>query len=153
MTLFYSQSLVEVYHRHDRIAVHDRDRRPYKYSTVEDHLASKHRYQTDWNPDKFIQKGEEVGQACRDYIKGIIDSRQHPEQAYKSCQGVLSFASRAGHKRLNDACKRAMDYGDYSYHTIRIILEKGYDKSFPAEEHPSTEVPTHENIQGKEYYQ
>lgn len=152
VTLFYSQSLVEVYYRHDRIAVHDRDRSPYKYSTVEDHLASKHRYQTDWHPDKFIQKGEEIGPACRDYILGIIESRQHPEQAYKSCQGVLSFAARAGHKRLNDACKRAMQYGDYSYHTIRIILEKGYDKSFPVEELPSTEIPAHENIRGKDYY-
>jgi transposase len=152
VTLFYTQSLVEVYHKYDRIAVHDRDRRSYKYSINEDHLASKHRYQTDWNPDKFLQRAEEIGQACRDYITGIIESRQHPEQAYKSCQGVLSFAARAGYKRLNEACKRAMQYGDYSYHTIRIILEKGYDKTIPDEEPPSSEVPSHQNIRGKEYY-
>lgn len=152
VTLCYTQSLVEVYHKHDRIAVHDRDRLPYKYTTNEDHLASKHRYQTDWNPDKFLQRGEEIGPACRDYIAGIIASRQHPEQAYKSCQGVLSFAARAGHKRLNDACKRAMQYGDYSYHTIRIILEKGYDKIIPVDELTSIEVPLHQNIRGKEYY-
>ena len=152
VSLFYTQSLVEVYHKHDLIAVHDRDRRPYKYSTNEDHLASKHRYQTDWNPDKFLQRADEIGQACRDYITGIIESRQHPEQAYKSCQGVLSFAARAGYQRLNDACKRAMQYGDYSYHTIRIILEKGYDKTIPDEEPPFIEVPSHQNIRGKEYY-
>ena len=152
VTLFYTQSLVEVYHKHDRIAVHDRDRMPYKYSTNEDHLASKHRYQTDWNPEKFLQRAEEIGQACLDYITGIIESRQHPEQAYKSCQGVLSFAARAGHKRLNDACNRAMAYDDYSYHTIRIILEKGYDKTIPDDEPQSTEVPLHQNIRGKQYY-
>lgn len=152
VSLFYTQSLVEVYHKHDLIAVHDRDRRPYKYSTNEDHLASKHRYQTDWNPDKFLQRADEIGQACRDYITGIMESRQHPEQAYKSCQGVLSFAARAGYQRLNDACKRAMQYGDYSYHTIRIILEKGYDKTIPDEEPPFIEVPSHQNIRGKEYY-
>lgn len=152
VSLFYTQSLVEVYHKHDLIAVHDRDRRPYKYSTNEDHLASKHRYQSDWNPDKFLQRADEIGQACRDYITGIIESRQHPEQAYKSCQGILSFAARAGYQRLNDACKRAMQYGDYSYHTIRIILEKGYDKAIPDDEPPFIEVPSHQNIRGKEYY-
>jgi transposase len=152
VTLFYTQSLVEVYHKHDRIAVHDRDRRPYKYSTNEDHLASQHRYQTDWNPDKFLKKAEEIGQACRDYITGIIEGRQHPEQAYKSCQGVLSLAARAGHQRLNNACRRAMQYGDYSYHTIRVILEKGYDKTIPSEDPPPVEVPVHQNIRGKEYY-
>jgi hypothetical protein len=39
VTLFYTQAIVEVYHKHDRIAVHDRDRRAYKYSTNEDHLG------------------------------------------------------------------------------------------------------------------
>jgi hypothetical protein len=45
-----------------------------------------------------------------------------------------------------------MQYGDYSYHTIRIILEKGYDKNIPVDEPPSIEVPLHQNIRGKEYY-
>ncbi len=38
------------------------------------------------------------------------------------------------------ACKRAMQYGDYSYHIIRIILEKGYDQIIPVDEPPSIEV-------------
>lgn len=152
VTLFYTQSLVEVYLKHDRIAVHDRDRRPYKYSTIEDHLASKHRYVSDWNPEKFIQRATEVGQECHDYILGIMESRQHPEQAYRTCQGVLSFAARTGHKRLNNACKRAMQYGDYSYHTIRVILEKGYDRDIPPEEISLPEIPSHDNIRGREYY-
>lgn len=152
VTLLYSQSLVDIYYRHDCIAVHDRDRKPYKYSTIEDHLASKHRYVTDWNPEKFIQRASEVGDACRDYILGIIKSRQHPEQAYRSCQGVLSFASRAGHDRLNNACKRAIQYNDYSYHTIRVILEKGYDRDVPSQELVVPTVPPHTNIRGPEYY-
>jgi hypothetical protein len=114
--------------------------------------ASKHRYQTDWSPEKFLQRAEEIGQVCRDYITGIIESRQHPEQAYKSCQGVLSFVARIGQQRLNNACLRALQYGDYSYHTIRIILEKGYDKTIPVNEPQSIEVPLHQNIRGKEYY-
>jgi transposase len=152
VTLFYTQSLVEVYHKHDRIAVHDRNRQAYKYSTHEDHLASKHRYQTDWSPGKFIEKAAEVGQECRDYIVGIIESRQHPEQAYRSCQGVLSFAARAGKERLNNACRRALKYGDYSYHTIRVILEKGFDKDTSAEESNLPDIPSHDNIRGPEYY-
>jgi transposase len=149
--LLYTQDLVEVYYKHDRIAVHDRDMRPYKYSTNEDHLASKHRYLSDWNPDKFIQRASEIGVECQEYIKGILESRQHPEQAYRSCQGVLSFAARAGYERLNNACKRAMQYGDYSYHTIRVILEKGYDRDISPEE-IHLELPSHSNIRGREYY-
>ena len=152
VTQLYSHSLVEVYYRHDRIAVYDRDRRPYKYSFVEDHLASKHRYMTDWNPDKFINRATEVGEQCREYIIGILNSRQHPEQTYRTCQGVLSYALRAGYERLNNACKRALQYGDYSYHTIRVILEKGYDRDVQSPEQKLPDVPSHDNIRGPEYY-
>lgn len=152
VTLLYSQSLVEVYYRHERIAVHNRERTPYKYTVNDDHLASKHRYITDWNPNKFIERAKEVGDACRDYITGILNSRQHPEQSYRSCQGILSFSSRAGNDRLNNACKRALQYGDYSFHTIRIILEKGYDRDIPLQEKQLPEVPLHPNIRGQDYY-
>jgi len=152
VTILYNQSLVEIYHRHDRIAIYDRDRRPYKYSFVDDHLASKHRYITDWNPDMFIQKAATIGEPCREYIIGIINSRQHPEQAYRSCQGILSFAARVGYERLNNACKRALQYEDYSYHTIRIILEKGYDHDLPSPDPNSPDIPPHDNIRGPKYF-
>jgi transposase len=152
VALLYSQAEVEVYYRYDRIAVHQRDRRPYKHTLTEDHLASKHRFMSEWNPERFIQRAAEVGDSCRQYILGLLSSRQHPEQAYRSCQGVLSFAARAGHERLNNACRRALKYNDYSYHTIRVILEKGLDRDVPDEEPELPEVPVHVNIRGKEYY-
>jgi len=152
ITLMYSQSEVEVYHHYTRIAIHPRDRKNFGYSTVEDHLATKHRFLSDWNPDKFIKKAEEVGAETREYILKLLESRQHPEQAYRSCQGVLSFVARAGRERLNNACRRALYYGDYSYQTIRVILEKGLDKNNPEEDSDDGSLPKHGNIRGQIYY-
>lgn len=156
VTLLYNQSEVEVYYRHERIAVHDRDRRAFKHTFVEDHLASKHRFLTDWNPEKFILRAAEVGEACKAYIEGLLAVRQHPEQAYRSCQGVLSFAVRAGYTRLNNACKRALQFKDFSYHTIRVILEKGLDREDFIEDDSQApdqpDLPDHDNIRGKDYY-
>jgi len=39
----------------------------------------------------------------------------------------LSFSARAGKERLNNACRRAIQYGDFGYQTIKTILEKGLD--------------------------
>jgi transposase len=150
--ILYSQSEVEVYHHYTRIALHERNRKPFGHSTVEDHLASKHRFLSDWNPDKFIKRAEEIGSETKEYIVKLLESRQHPEQAYRSCSGVLSFAARAGKERLNNACRRALHYGDYSYHTIRIILEKGLDKTSMEEDTDQSKIPSHENIRGKIYY-
>jgi transposase len=150
--ILYSQREVEVYHHYTRIALHERNRKPFGHSTIEDHLASKHRFLSDWNPDKFIKRAEEIGPETKEYIMKLLDSRQHPEQAYRSCSGVLSFAARAGRERLNNACRRALHYCDYSYHTIRVILEKGLDKTNLEEESDESKMPSHENIRGQIYY-
>ena len=150
--LLYSQSEVEVYHHYTRIAIHARNRQNFGYSTIEDHLATKHRFLSDWNPDKFIKRAEEIGKETRDYILKLLESRQHPEQAYRSCQGVLSFVGRVGGERLNKACRRALYYGDYSYQTIRVILEKGLDMSEPDQDSDKGSMPKHDNIRGQDYY-
>jgi len=152
-TLLYSQSEVEIYHRYERIAVHKRDRQPFGYTTINDHLASQHRFMSDWNPDNFIKRAEEVGQQTKEYIIQLLNARQHPEQTYRSCQGVLSFSARAGKERLNNACHRALQYGDYSYQTIRVILEKGLDRNIDDQQDIDLSMPPHLNIRGKHYYQ
>lgn len=152
VALLYSESEVEIYHRYERIAVHKRNRHLFGHTTENEHLASQHRYMSDWNPDKFIARAAEIGKETQEYIVQLLSTRQHPEQTYRSCQGVLSFAARAGNFRLNNACRRALQYGDYSYHTIRVILEKGLDKNIDEALDEDQILPTHNNIRGKKYY-
>lgn len=151
VTLLYSESGVEVFHRYERIAFHQRNRHPFGHTTVNDHLASRHQFMSDWNPDKFIERAEAVGPGTKEYIIGLLNIRQHPEQAYRSCQGVLSFAARVGKERLDNACRRALQYGDYGYQTIRAILEKGLDQSTDDDNNDQL-LPPHRNIRGKNYY-
>jgi transposase len=152
VTLLYGASEVEVYHRYERIAVHKRNRHLFGHTTENEHLASQHQFLGDWNPDKFIERGEAIGPQTKEYIIQLLNTRQHPEQTYRSCQGVLSFAARVGKERLNNACARALQYGDYGYQTIRVILEKGLDKNTDDEPGGDGTLPPHKNIRGKNYY-
>jgi len=152
VTLLYSRSEVEIHHRYERIAVHKRNSHLFGHTTENDHLASQHRFMSDWNPDKFIERATEVGPQTKEYIIQLLNTRQHPEQTYRSCQGVLSFAARAGKERLNNACQRAHQFGDYSYQTIRVILEKGLDRTPLDQLDDNPLMPPHDNIRGKNYY-
>jgi hypothetical protein len=80
-----------------------------------------------------------------------MDSKTHPEQAYKACQGVLGYERKVGRERLINACKRAIEYENYSYHAIKSILENKYDLLSYTE--LLTDIPQHENIRGENYYQ
>lgn len=153
VVMLYNNLVVDIYLHYELIASHKRNKRPFCYTTVDDHLASKNRFQSDWTPEKFIERAEAVGVATRDYITKILSTRQHPEQSFKTCQGVLSYASRVGSSRLNKACMRAIHYGEYSYHAIRSIIEKGLDLTELDFSEEQLKMPEHGNIRGEHYYQ
>lgn len=151
--LMYSRTTVEVFHHYECIATHTRLKSPYNYTTDKEHLASSHRFVSDWSPEKFISWAEGIGEEVKLYILKILDRKQHPEQAYKSCVGILSFAKKVGHERLIKACRRALGYGIYNYKTIQAILEKGMDTYTETEEYEQLQMPLHDNIRGENYYQ
>jgi transposase len=151
--ILYSKSTVEIYYKYERIAVHQRIKTPYSYTTVKEHMASAHQWVTDWSPQKFMEWAESIDPDVRLFIDHILNKKQHPEQAYKSCVGVLSFVKKVGKERLINACKRALDYEQYTYKAIQGILEKGLDAyNDLAEENAQLQMPLHENIRGEDYY-
>lgn len=148
--LMYSRHSVEIFYNYERIAIHKRLKSPYNYTTEKEHLASSHRFVSEWTPERFLSWAEGIHEDVRLYILKILDRKQHPEQAYKSCVGVLGFAKKVGNDRLIKACQRALGYGLYNYKTIQKILENGLENQ--QEESEQLQMPLHENIRGEEYY-
>jgi len=86
-------------------------------------------------------------------ITCILKKKQHPEQAYKSCLGVLGMAKKVGNERLNNACKRAITFNTYHYMAVQSILMKGLDKLDEDASPDLFNMPKHDNIRGEEYYE
>jgi len=149
--IIYSQTAVEIYQSGKRIAIHPRNKKRYGYTTEKDHMPSYHCFVSDWSSEKFISWASYIGEDCKAYIIKILDKKQHPEQSYKSCAGILHLSKKVGNKRLNDACKRALGYGAYNFKIIERILEKGWDSIDDLQEE-LLDVPNHKNIRGKNYY-
>ena len=151
--LLYARHSVEIYYNYERIALHTRTRLAYHYTTDKEHLASTHRFVAEWTPEKFIQWAEGIHEDVKLYILKVLERKQHPEQAYKSCVGILSFAKKIEKERLVKACQRALGYGAYNYKTIQTILEKELDKKERPQETDHLLMPHHDNIRGENYYQ
>jgi transposase len=147
----YSRSTVEIYSGYRRIAFHQRDHGKYGYSTIKEHLPAQHRFVMSWSLEKFINWASDIGEETELYIRKILDSKEHPEQAYKSCMGILSFAKKMGNTRLNRACQRGIYYNGYSYTTIKNILTKGLD-TLELQEPEQFTISPHENVRGQSYY-
>jgi hypothetical protein len=113
-------------------------------------MPSTHNFVSDWNPEMFLNWAANIGADTRAVVEKILQSKQHPEQAYKSCVGILGFAKKVGNERLNNACSRVIYYQSYNYYSIKNILDKGLDKEQAAELQYT--LPLHDNIRGEDYY-
>jgi len=149
--IMYTSERVEIFHKYNRIAIHQRNYKPYNYTTIKEHMASTHQFLTEWTPQRFIDWATSIDENVGLFISNLLEIKQHPEQAYKSCMGVLSQAKNVGNERLINACKRALDYKIYNYKIIKKILEKGLDL-YADDNDEEQKLPEHYNIRGENYY-
>jgi hypothetical protein len=115
-------------------------------------MPKSHQKYSDWNAPRIIDWAKTIGANTNAVIQEILVSREHPEQAFRSCLGVFRLGRYYSSSRLEAACKRALFFKTCSYKKIKNILEKNLDK-LPLEENPIIKPIIHENIRGSDYYQ
>jgi transposase len=147
----YTATTVEVFHKGRRVASHKRSYQPGHHSTQKEHMPKSHQQYLAWPPSRLINWASTVGKSCAQVVEIIMKSRQHPEQGYRSCLGILRLANTYSHDRLEAACQRAVAIGGCSYKSIRSILEKGLDKQSLPNTPNDTRIE-HKNIRGQGYY-
>ena len=81
------------------------------------------------------------------YLAALLHSRSFPEQAYRSCLGVLSLARKYPGSFLETACQLLLDAHLLSYGDLKSELERQACRSISDQ---SSVV--HENIRGETYY-
>lgn len=156
--LTYTRRTVEVYCKLERVAFHKRNKSRFGYSSTPEHLPSNHRYVSDWNPDFFLNQALRIGPPVVEMFKAIFERKIHPEQAYKSCNGILHLKKRFTPQRVAAACQRALSHQCIGYGYVKTILEKGLDKLAGGQEDQpgkssSSHIPqNHKNIRGKNQY-
>jgi transposase len=146
-----TQSTVEIFFNNKRVASHCRVKAPGRHTTVAEHMPPAHQKYLEWSPERLVGWAQKTGPHTAQLVQVLLDSRQHPQQAYRSCLGVLRLGSRYGEERLEAACRRALPAGIHSYKGVKNILDAKLDRV--EVDQPSAVVPdSHENIRGQAYY-
>jgi transposase len=148
----YTSHTVELLHNGERVASHRRSKAKGRHTTVPEHMPEKHRRMGEFTPERLIRWAEKTGPGTAKLIEKIIASRAHPQQAYRSCLGVLRLGKSYGEQRLEAACQRALLLGTYRYRSIESILRKRLDEQPPAASLDDAIAIEHDNIRGPGYY-
>lgn len=144
-----TEGLIEIFHKSRRqpVAVHPRSQAPGRFTTQTAHMPAKHQKHLEWTPERFLKWAKDIGPATVQCVQAVLASRQHPEQAYRACLGILNLANRHGQERLEAACLQAIPGQRFSYREVKDLLDH-----LPASPESGAVPPDHDNLRGQTYY-
>ena len=144
---------IEIYHKNIRVAYHRRETGAHQYTTNRDHMTPEHRFHDDLGPERLISWAADIGPETKRCIQAVLEAREVPQQAFKSCLGILNLPKRYSRSRLESACRRANEIGVPTYKNLKRILERGLDISVVESDEAARSIPPHGNIRGRASYQ
>jgi transposase len=147
-----SKQMVECFYQGKRIAAHPRSFVRYQYSTLKEHMPQNHRAVVEWTPERIKRWAAKIGKNTKQYIEHMIASRPFPEQAFRSCLGLLRLSIRYGEQRLEKACSIALQSGATRYQHVETILKNKMDEVNLSQSNQTPVIAGHLNIRGSDYY-
>lgn len=144
--------LVRLTYEGNTVASHPRSYQAGRHSTQDAHMPKAHQKQ-QWSAQRFEDWAKDIGPHTFTLIQQNLASRKHPEQAFRSCLGLLNLASKYSKKRLENACQRALITGAVRLKNITNMLSKGLDTTpLPEQQLDLLSSIDHDNIRGNDYY-
>lgn len=145
-----SERIIEVYHKGKPVAFHPRSLQMGRFSTLREHMPDNHKFMEDMSAERLIQWAEAIGPQTSIMIKAALASKSVPQQAYRTCLGIIRLGKKYPYPLLEQACQSAFEANVFSYKAVKQeldLLQKQAETALPES------LPTHENIRGAEYYQ
>ena len=161
--LQYTTTTVQVYNkRFEKIAHHQRTKKPYDYTTLAAHMPPKHQAYHDSlsnTAQYYLNQASQIGTHTHTYILKLLQSKTIEQQTYESCKGLLRLAKMYTASRLEKACEMVSNEQHIrSYKIAKNILENKMDIRIGDGQYPSPSAtssivpPIHNNQRGATNY-
>jgi len=142
---------VEVFHRGQRIACHERRHGGPRHGTDPDHMPSAHRRYAEWTPERFQRWARAIGPNTEGLILAIMANRPHPEQGFRTCLGVMRLFRSLDAARAESVASYATSIGALVYRSIATIIATKRDQAAKAASETLFTLQ-HRNLRGSGYF-
>jgi hypothetical protein len=150
VNVIYTRSIVRIYCDGILLEVYQRAI-GFGYSTKKSNLASNSNAYLSRSPEYYITKADKHSETMGRIIRDVFMKAQHPELAYRQCEGIISLSSKVDRELMIKACQTALNNGITSYKFIGNFIKnnRAYAEEISDNKY---EISNHENIRGQEYY-
>lgn len=148
--VIYTRTLVKIYCKGNQIAVHPRGFKKGGYTTKKEHLCSHHQFYKERSPSYYLGRANTHSEELYQYMEAIFKQNKHPEQLYRTCDGILNLSRKTPRNTFVKACDIALENHNYSYRFLKQLLEnKMTENTLNIISKP---LPEHSNIRGAMAY-
>jgi transposase len=151
-----AERTIEIFHRGQRVGVHQRRYGGSRHGTDPDHMPSAHRRYAEWSPERFRRWAKSIGPNTEGLITAVLANRPHPEQGFRTCLGILRLYRGIDTARAESVSARALDIGALTYRSVASILANNLDKATVRKPEIKTnkaaDLFDHPNIRGSRYF-
>lgn len=150
--LHAKEQLIELYFHHQRVTSHVRKYYP-GMTTLPQHMPIRHEKHHQWTSGRLMNWAKDVGDEVLIWVKTLLQQKEHEEQAYRVCLGLLNLSKTYTESRLNRACQIANQHQLYRLKQVKKILLSNQDK-LPLESDKQLPLlpQSHENIRGPQSF-
>ena len=147
-------TMVEIFYRRQRIAMHPRSEVVGETTSDKAHLSPAHRAWSDQTPQRYRAWAITLGPYALEVIEHQFATARHVTLALRACSGLEKLTKTYGPERFEAACGEALKIKSPTLKSIRSLLQnhlehRGRSRSH-AEESPA--LPAHRNVRGPHYY-
>ncbi len=139
----------------ERIAVHRLATGRNRYATEPTHMPDRLKAVRDIRRpdygDILLRRARSIGKHALARAERCLASRDFPQQAFTTVQGMVRLAERHGAESVDSACAEALDLDRLASGFLRERL-KANSKAPPPRPEPDEIIPDHSNIRGGSYY-
>ena len=96
--------------------------------------------------DFFLREAAKIGPQTAAFMTAVLRSRPFPQQAFRTCLGILDLARKYLPVHLETACQHLLAAHLLTYKDLKSELEH-LTRDLPVQP-----LPAHEHVRGDTYY-
>lgn len=149
--LRFTASLLEILHEGRRIVLHTLSREEHQVVTLPEHRPLAHRRVLEGEPLALATWARQAPPHTQAMVLYHLEQRNDLTNGVRTARRLRDLERAHGQARFEEVCAYALPLNITALRSIESILRGNADRR-PAQESPSSNPITHENVRGADYF-
>lgn len=151
VSLRVAGTTIEVFNERERIGVHTIESNPNnRYITITEHMPKEHRAVMNHPTEYYIELAADIGPNAKRYIEEVLNQRQYPQEAHKTCKALLNTCEGLAKARAEELFAEALTRKIFKYKYFKMLSRQYFEQKSTPPDHDR--VIEHSNIRGLDAY-